>query len=198
MCRVRELTTTKVGTLLHISGQVVHTHPVHPELVSGAFICLECQTAVPDVCDSSSSLPLHLIQLWHFLSLLPFIFPRFPHLSLLSFSPSPSYPTFHSPSMPSPYHLLLLFHPFYLADPLSFSPSPPPPPLHHPYWSYITLTHSTPPSTFHPSLLVFHFTLLTSSSTPSLSSPSPSHSSQQSANCNNRCRFMVCQCIMIC
>ena len=48
-CRVRELTTAKVGTLLRISGQVVRTHPVHPELVSGAFICLECQTAVPDV-----------------------------------------------------------------------------------------------------------------------------------------------------
>ena len=152
MCRVRELTTAKVSTLLYmcISGQVVYTHPVHSELVSGAF--LECQTAVPDVeqqfkftqvCVTPPQV-FHHPPTWCFLSLLPFIFPRFPHLFLLSFSPSPSYPTFHSPSMPSP------------------SPLPP----HHPYWSYITLTHSTPPSTFHPSLLVFHFTPLISSSTP--------------------------------
>ncbi|KAJ8307403.1 hypothetical protein KUTeg_015487 [Tegillarca granosa] len=36
--RVRELTTNKIGTLLRITGQVVRTHPVHPELVSGTFI----------------------------------------------------------------------------------------------------------------------------------------------------------------
>ena len=38
--RVRELTTTKIGSLIRISGQVVRTHPVHPELVSGTFVCL--------------------------------------------------------------------------------------------------------------------------------------------------------------
>ena len=48
-CRVRELSTEKVGSLLRISGQVVRTHPVHPELVSGTFMCLECQAIVTDV-----------------------------------------------------------------------------------------------------------------------------------------------------
>lgn len=47
--KVRELTTTKIGTLIRISGQVVRTHPVHPELVSGVFQCLDCQTMVKDV-----------------------------------------------------------------------------------------------------------------------------------------------------
>jgi len=47
--KVRELTANKMGTLLKISGQVVRTHPVHPELVSGTFVCLDCQTIVKDV-----------------------------------------------------------------------------------------------------------------------------------------------------
>jgi DNA replication licensing factor MCM6 len=47
--KVRELTTAKIGTLIRISGQVVRTHPVHPELVSGTFICLDCQTVIKDV-----------------------------------------------------------------------------------------------------------------------------------------------------
>ncbi len=47
--RVRELTTTKIGSLLRISGQVVRTHPIHPKLVTGTFMCLECQTTIPDV-----------------------------------------------------------------------------------------------------------------------------------------------------
>lgn len=47
--KVRELTTAKIGTLIRISGQVVRTHPVHPELVTGTFICLDCQTEVRDV-----------------------------------------------------------------------------------------------------------------------------------------------------
>lgn len=47
--KVRELSTSKIGTLLRISGQVIRTHPVHPELVSGSFLCLECQTTIPDV-----------------------------------------------------------------------------------------------------------------------------------------------------
>lgn len=46
---VRELTTSKIGTLIRISGQVVRTHPVHPELVTGVFVCLDCQTEVKDV-----------------------------------------------------------------------------------------------------------------------------------------------------
>lgn len=47
--KVRELTTSKIGTLIRISGQVVRTHPVHPELVLGTFICLDCQTEIRDV-----------------------------------------------------------------------------------------------------------------------------------------------------
>ncbi|CAH1772509.1 unnamed protein product [Owenia fusiformis] len=47
--KVRELTTAKIGSLLKITGQVVRTHPVHPELVSGTFICLDCQTVIKDV-----------------------------------------------------------------------------------------------------------------------------------------------------
>ncbi|PSN32621.1 DNA replication licensing factor Mcm6 [Blattella germanica] len=47
--KVRELTTAKIGTLIRISGQVVRTHPVHPELVFGTFICMDCQTIIKDV-----------------------------------------------------------------------------------------------------------------------------------------------------
>lgn len=47
--KVRELTTAKIGTLIRISGQVVRTHPVHPELVSGTFMCMDCQTEIRDV-----------------------------------------------------------------------------------------------------------------------------------------------------
>ncbi|KAJ1527696.1 hypothetical protein ONE63_007655 [Megalurothrips usitatus] len=47
--KVRELNTTKIGTLIRISGQIVRTHPVHPELVMGTFVCLDCQTVIPDV-----------------------------------------------------------------------------------------------------------------------------------------------------
>ncbi len=39
----------RIGTLLRISGQVVRTHPVHPELVSGTFLCLDCQSVIKDV-----------------------------------------------------------------------------------------------------------------------------------------------------
>lgn len=47
--KVRELSTHKVGTLIRISGQVVRTHPVHPELVSATFQCMDCQTVVSKV-----------------------------------------------------------------------------------------------------------------------------------------------------
>ena len=49
LSRVRELNTAKLGSLLKMTGQVVRTHPVHPELVSGTFICLDCQTVIRDV-----------------------------------------------------------------------------------------------------------------------------------------------------
>ncbi|KAL3836521.1 hypothetical protein ACJMK2_021945 [Sinanodonta woodiana] len=47
--KVREMTTAKIGTLLRITGQVVRTHPVHPELTSGTFMCLDCRTVIKDV-----------------------------------------------------------------------------------------------------------------------------------------------------
>ena len=49
MSQVRELSTIKIGGLTKIKGQVVRTHPVHPELVSGTFLCLDCQTEVAGV-----------------------------------------------------------------------------------------------------------------------------------------------------
>ncbi|XP_067854807.1 maternal DNA replication licensing factor mcm6-like [Heptranchias perlo] len=47
--KIRELTAAKIGTLLCISGQVVRTHPVHPELVTGTFLCMDCQSVTKDV-----------------------------------------------------------------------------------------------------------------------------------------------------
>ncbi|KAH0510073.1 DNA replication licensing factor MCM6 [Microtus ochrogaster] len=47
--KIRELTSSRIGVLTRISGQVVRTHPVHPELVSGTFLCLDCQTVIKDV-----------------------------------------------------------------------------------------------------------------------------------------------------
>ncbi|CAG9537904.1 unnamed protein product [Cercopithifilaria johnstoni] len=47
--RVRELTASKIGALTCISGQVVRTHPVHPELHKGVFICDDCGTKVKNV-----------------------------------------------------------------------------------------------------------------------------------------------------
>lgn len=47
--KIRDLTTRKIGTLVRISGQVVRTHPVHPELVSGTFVCQDCQTVIKNV-----------------------------------------------------------------------------------------------------------------------------------------------------
>uniref|UniRef100_A0A672M3E2 DNA replication licensing factor MCM6 n=1 Tax=Sinocyclocheilus grahami TaxID=75366 RepID=A0A672M3E2_SINGR len=47
--KIRELTVAKAGSLVRISGQVVRTHPVHPELVSGTFLCLDCQGVIKDV-----------------------------------------------------------------------------------------------------------------------------------------------------
>ncbi|XP_015600905.1 DNA replication licensing factor Mcm6 [Cephus cinctus] len=47
--KVRELTTAKIGTLIRISGQVVRTHPVHPELILGTFICMDCNAVIKNV-----------------------------------------------------------------------------------------------------------------------------------------------------
>ncbi|XP_018332250.1 DNA replication licensing factor Mcm6 [Agrilus planipennis] len=47
--KVRELKSEKIGTLIRISGQVIRSHPVHPELVLGTFVCLDCQTVIKNV-----------------------------------------------------------------------------------------------------------------------------------------------------
>jgi len=47
--RLRELSTGRIGTLGSITAQVTRTHPVHPELISGTFTCLDCQTVIKGV-----------------------------------------------------------------------------------------------------------------------------------------------------
>ena len=39
---IRKLRTDKIGSLIKIKGQVVRTHPVHPELMLGSFTCNDC------------------------------------------------------------------------------------------------------------------------------------------------------------
>jgi DNA replication licensing factor MCM6 len=34
---------------MSITAQVTRTHPVHPELVSGTFVCLDCQTVAKNI-----------------------------------------------------------------------------------------------------------------------------------------------------
>lgn len=48
-CKLRELSSAKIGSLMSITAQVTRTHPVHPELVSGTFICLDCSTVIKNV-----------------------------------------------------------------------------------------------------------------------------------------------------
>jgi DNA replication licensing factor MCM6 len=43
------LSSAKIGSLMSITAQVTRTHPVHPELVSGTFTCLDCQTVIKNV-----------------------------------------------------------------------------------------------------------------------------------------------------
>lgn len=47
--QIRDLTSDKVGKLLRISGQVVRTHPVHPELCLGSFVCDDCNVITSNV-----------------------------------------------------------------------------------------------------------------------------------------------------
>ncbi|XP_066581178.1 DNA replication licensing factor Mcm6 [Prorops nasuta] len=47
--KLRELNTSKLGTLIRISGQVVRTHPVHPELILGTFACMDCNAVIKNV-----------------------------------------------------------------------------------------------------------------------------------------------------
>lgn len=39
---IRELSSTKIGMLTRVSGQVIRTHSVHPELIVGCFKCSDC------------------------------------------------------------------------------------------------------------------------------------------------------------
>lgn len=47
--KLRELNASKFGTLIRISGQVIRTHPVHPELVLGTFVCMDCNAVIKNV-----------------------------------------------------------------------------------------------------------------------------------------------------
>ncbi|XP_054015048.1 DNA replication licensing factor Mcm6 [Hylaeus anthracinus] len=47
--KLRELNASKLGTLIRISGQVIRTHPVHPELLLGTFICMDCNAVIKHV-----------------------------------------------------------------------------------------------------------------------------------------------------
>ena len=47
--RIRDLKTRKIGQLLTIIGTVTRTSEVRPELVTGAFACLDCSTRVRNV-----------------------------------------------------------------------------------------------------------------------------------------------------
>lgn len=42
--RIRDLKTAKIGVLTSITGTIVRTAPVHPELMRGVFQCRVCQT----------------------------------------------------------------------------------------------------------------------------------------------------------
>ena len=47
--KLRELRASKISSLVKIVGQVVRTHTVHPELISGTFECFDCGTEVANV-----------------------------------------------------------------------------------------------------------------------------------------------------
>lgn len=55
---------------MRISGQVIRTHPVHPELVSGTFKCMDCQTVIKDVEQQFKYMQVTLISLVKFFSLI--------------------------------------------------------------------------------------------------------------------------------
>ncbi|KAF7633841.1 DNA helicase [Meloidogyne graminicola] len=46
---IRHLTGDKVGKLIRISGQIVRTHQVHPELCLGTFVCDDCGVTIRNV-----------------------------------------------------------------------------------------------------------------------------------------------------
>ena len=77
--KVRDLKTASIGSLFQISGQVIRTHPVHPELVSATFICLDCQTVIKDV-EQQFKVKKNTIQILYF----QFKVTNFSHCSTLS------------------------------------------------------------------------------------------------------------------
>ncbi|KAG9510123.1 DNA replication licensing factor MCM6, partial [Fragariocoptes setiger] len=44
--KIRELSCSKIGQLTRVTGQVVRTHSVHPELIVGCFKCKDCQKEI--------------------------------------------------------------------------------------------------------------------------------------------------------
>lgn len=46
---MRDLRGAHIGTLVKITGQVVRSSPVHPELLFGTFECEECATVMENV-----------------------------------------------------------------------------------------------------------------------------------------------------
>ncbi|WKY02714.1 hypothetical protein Q1695_016183 [Nippostrongylus brasiliensis] len=46
---VRELTAEKIGAMVCINGQIVRTHPVHPELSRATFVCEDCGVTTRNV-----------------------------------------------------------------------------------------------------------------------------------------------------
>ncbi|KIH46385.1 hypothetical protein ANCDUO_23564 [Ancylostoma duodenale] len=46
---VRELTAEKIGAMVCITGQIVRTHPVHPELSRATFVCEDCGVTTRNV-----------------------------------------------------------------------------------------------------------------------------------------------------
>ncbi|PAV82377.1 hypothetical protein WR25_18445 [Diploscapter pachys] len=46
---VRDLTADKIGCMIRIAGQIVRTHPVHPELSRATFVCEDCAVVTRDV-----------------------------------------------------------------------------------------------------------------------------------------------------
>ena len=63
--RIRELTSSRIGLLTRISGQVVRTHPVHPELVSGTFLCTVIHPkALSPATRHQTNFPALKIEIW--------------------------------------------------------------------------------------------------------------------------------------
>ncbi|KIJ40753.1 hypothetical protein M422DRAFT_256449 [Sphaerobolus stellatus SS14] len=49
MCGIHELKAERIGMLFSISGTVTRTSEVHPELIFGSFVCVECSASVNDI-----------------------------------------------------------------------------------------------------------------------------------------------------